>query len=428
MDAVYKWIDEHRALAVELERELCKRPAVSPDSGGEGELDKAEFLQNWLREHGITAQERYDAPCANAKGKCRPNLIAKIDGGAPSNSGSLWFIAHLDVVPPGEASLWHSDPWTLIIKGKDGTPLGTDYQKQYDALRGLRLVGRGTEDNQQGLCAACLAALALLAAGRKPKREVRLLFAADEECGSVYGIDYLLKNHPGLFTKADAALIPDSGAADGLEIEVAEKNMLWLRARTAGKQTHGSRPDLGANAHLAAADFALTLHNELSKTFNKRDPLFDPPYSTFEPTKREANVPNINTIPGDDILYFDMRILPCYTNAEVLQKTEEIQREIEKKYGVQIELSLAQTHESPATGVDAPLVLALSREIQAVYGGKARPVGIGGGTVAAFLRNVGIDAAVWSRLDDTAHQPDEYALLDNIISDAKVMAGLMLNF
>jgi succinyl-diaminopimelate desuccinylase len=37
-----------------------------------------------------------------------------------------------------------------------------------------------------------------------------------------------------------------------------------------------------------------------------------------------------------------------------------------------------------------------------------------------------MDAVVWSRLDDTAHQPNEYALLDNIIGDAKVMAALML--
>jgi succinyl-diaminopimelate desuccinylase len=29
-------------------------------------------------------------------------------------------------------------------------------------------------------------------------------------------------------------------------------------------------------------------------------------------------------------------------------------------------------------------------------------------------------------MDDTAHQPNEYALLDNILSDAKVMALLML--
>jgi succinyl-diaminopimelate desuccinylase len=53
-------------------------------------------------------------------------------------------------------------------------------------------------------------------------------------------------------------------------------------------------------------------------------------------------------------------------------------------------------------------------------------MGFGGGTVAAYLRNIGIDSAVWSRLSDSAHQPDEYALLENILGDAKVMALLAL--
>jgi succinyl-diaminopimelate desuccinylase len=46
--------------------------------------------------------------------------------------------------------------------------------------------------------------------------------------------------------------------------------------------------------------------------------------------------------------------------------------------------------------------------------------------VGAYLRNAGIDSVVWSRLDESAHQPNEYAVIDNIIGDAKVMALLML--
>ncbi|MDR0475817.1 MAG: M20/M25/M40 family metallo-hydrolase, partial [Treponema sp.] len=82
----------------------------------------------------------------------------------------------------------------------------------------------------------------------------------------------------------------------------------------------------------------------------------------------------------------------------------------------------AQAKESPATSADAPLVQLLSRAIGDVYGVKPRPVGIGGGTVAACLRSIGIDCAVWAKIHETAHQPDEYALLENILGDAKVMA------
>jgi succinyl-diaminopimelate desuccinylase len=46
--------------------------------------------------------------------------------------------------------------------------------------------------------------------------------------------------------------------------------------------------------------------------------------------------------------------------------------------------------------------------------------------VAAYLRRAGIDCAVWARLGDCAHQPNEYALVENILGDAKVMALLAL--
>ena len=41
-------------------------------------------------------------------------------------------------------------------------------------------------------------------------------------------------------------------------------------------------------------------------------PSSSPTARTLSPTKKEANVPNVNTIPGDDVFYVDMRILPCY--------------------------------------------------------------------------------------------------------------------
>lgn len=407
-DKIFSFLDNSAALAVELETELCKRPAISPESGGEGELDKCVFLEGWLRARGITELERCDAPDARAKGGVRPNLIATIPG--KDDSSRFWIMSHLDVVPPGEASLWKSDPWKLE-----------------SADNGKRLIGRGVEDNQQGLCASALAALSLVKQGITPSRTVKLLFVADEENGSVYGIDWLLKNKPGLFNRNDLVLIPDSGTNDGSAVEIAEKNLAWIKFVTRGLQAHGSRPDQGANAHLAGADLAVRLHYGLSEKFSARDPLFEPDYSTFQPTKKEANVPNINTIPGEDVLCFDMRILPCYPVTEVMKEVDRVKAEIEVKHGVTVSYSFVQRQESKATSRDALLVKLLSKSIEEVYRVKTKPVGIGGGTVGAFLRNIGIDSAVWSRLENTAHQPNEYALLDNIIGDAKVMALMMIS-
>ncbi len=401
---LFSYINNSSHSAVDLEIGLTSHPAVSPDSGGEGEIDKCIYLEKWLRGRGITALERHDAPDKRAKGGIRPNLIATIPG--KSDTKRLWIMSHLDVVPPGELSLWTSDPWKVVEK--EG-----------------KLIGRGVEDNQQGLVSSVIAALALIDQGITPPHTVKLLFAADEENGSAYGMDWLLKNRD-LFRQDDMVLIPDGGDPRGEGIEVAEKNLIWITFKTQGIQAHGSRPDLGANAHLAGAELAVRLHNELTSRFNEEDSLFEPPYSTFEPTKKEANVPNINTIPGDDSFSMDMRILPRYPAKTVLAEIDKIKAEVEGKHKVTITYKLDQCMESKPTSPDAPVVTILAKIVKEVYQVDSKPIGVGGGTVGAYLRNRGIDSVVWSRLDDTAHQPNEYTLIENILGDAKVMALFMM--
>ncbi len=41
--------------------------------------------------------------------------------------------------------------------------------------------------------------------------------------------------------------------------------------------------------------------------------------------------------------------------------------------------------------------------------------GIGGGTCAAFFRDINVPAVVWSTVDETAHQPNEYAKIENLL-------------
>lgn len=402
-DAVKKRIASSKAEIVELETLLTSHPALAPESGGDGELEKVIALEGWLKSQGFTQFQRFDAPDSRVSSGIRPNLVVTIPG--KDDSFAVWFMAHTDVVPVGELSLWHTDPWKVIEK--DG-----------------RLYGRGVEDNQQGLVASTVATLALLREGITPPHTVKLLFVADEEVGSTYGIKYLLKEH-NLFKKDDIILIPDGGDSQGATIEVAEKNLMWLQFTVKGKQTHGSRPDEGINATLAGYDLALRVHG-LETVFDKRDTLFDPPYSTFQPTKKEANVPNINTIPGEDVFCMDCRILPCYTLDQVRVELRRCVKEVEDKYGVKVEWTEPQTAESPATPVDAPVARRLAEAVKAVTGVDTRFIGIGGGTVGAELRVKGFNAVVWSKLDETAHQPNEYTIIDNLISDSQVMAYMML--
>ncbi len=386
---------------VALESLLTSIPAIAPEGGGDGESKKCDALQAWLRDKGFENIERFEAPDSRVSSGVRPSLVVTIPG--QDDSQRVWVMAHMDVVPVGDPKLWNTDPWTVIEK--DG-----------------RLYGRGVEDNQQGLCSAVFAALYFLQNKIVPAHTVKLLFAADEENGSTYGAIWLIHNTK-LFRKNDLILIPDGGDSQGRTIEIAEKNLLWLSVHVMGKQTHGSRPDSGANACLAACDLSLRLH-KLESIFDKRDPLFEPDYSTFQPTKREKNVDSINIIPGEDRFCMDCRILPCYSLQEVLDRVDRCCREVESEYGVKVEYTTPQRSESPATPVDAPVAQKLAASIKRVHGLEPKFIGIGGGTVGAEFRREGIDAVVWSTLDDQAHQPNEYCVIDNLIKDAQTLIDI----
>lgn len=392
------FLESQKEEIINLQKMLTSIPAIAPEGGGVGELEKCNALQAWLEKKGFKNIERYDAPDSRVPSGKRPNLVVTIPG--KSSDFNVWVIAHLDVVPPGDISLWDTDPWTVVEK--DG-----------------KIFGRGVEDNQQGLCSAIFATLYYLKSGIIPSRTVKLLFVADEENGSALGMIWLLKN-TSLFKKNDYVLIPDGGDSEGRTIEIAEKNLLWIQLHVIGKQTHGSRPDSGVNACLAACDLSLQLNN-LENVFNKKDDLFEPDHSTFQPTKRAKNVDSINIIPGEDTFCMDCRILPCYKLSEVIKEVETCCANIEKKYKVKIECSYPQKSESPATSPDSEVAKKLALSIEKVHGIKPSFIGIGGGTVGAELRREGIDSVVWSTLDDLAHQPNEYCVISNLIKDSLTM-------
>lgn len=405
LEKIKRRLDDSLPEMVRLQCDLTAIPALAPENGGDGESDKAAFLKKFLLSAGFSDVIDYPAPDSRVTSGNRPNLITVIPGN--NRERTVWILTHLDVVPPGNLDLWDHNPYEGYVK--DG-----------------KIFGRGTEDNQQDLVASLFAAKAFLDEGVRPENTVGLAFVSDEETGSNKGLKYLLETQRSLFRHTDLIVVPDSGSSDGSNVEVAEKSMLWVRFRTVGKQCHASRPELGRNAFLAASHLVVKL-SHLTDSFNFSDPLYEPPVSTFQPTRKDANVPNINTIPGDDVFYLDCRVLPRYPLSEVLDAMRKAADDVERTFDVRIEISpVEQVQAPPPTPTDAPVVKALERAIKDIYGVSAEPVGIGGGTVAAPFRQVGFPVAVWSRIDLTAHQPNEFCFIENMLGDAKVYAHLFL--
>jgi succinyl-diaminopimelate desuccinylase len=159
-------------------------------------------------------------------------------------------------VPAGDLSKWETDPFQAVVK--DG-----------------KIFGRGSEDNHQGTVSSILAAWAFLETGVMPAINIGLVFMADEETGSEYGLSYLLEHQSDLFKKDDLIIIPDAGEPDASMIEVAEKSILWIKFKTVGQQVHASTPDLGNNAFRAASNLVVKLE-DLHRIYGATDSVFLP--------------------------------------------------------------------------------------------------------------------------------------------------------
>lgn len=412
LQSISNTVESYRGEITKTLMELISIPAISPDYGFEGEYDKAERLVDIIRGWGFDRIDIFNAEDPRAKKGVRPNVIAYYYGES-REAPRIWVLSHLDVVPAGDLSQWTvTEPFKPVVRDD-------------------RIFGRGAEDNGQAIVSSIYALKALIDLGIRPRRTVILAFVSDEETGSRYGIRWLIEKHSELFKPVDQALVPDYGVPDGSCIEVAEKSILWVRARVRGRQTHGSTPHRGLNAHRVAVELIQRLDRLLHEKYSARDELFDPPESTFEPTTslNSAKAPNI--IPGDHEFTLDCRVLPTYKVDDVLSDIYRVAEEVKRMYrrdgypGIEIEVIQREDAPQP-TDPNSEIVQLLRRAIKVFRGIDARVIGIGGGTVAAAFRRIGVPAAVWSTIDDTAHEPNEYAKLSNIIEDAKIIAALSI--
>lgn len=405
LDKGLKFIERSRDDMVRFMVEMLKIKAVNPDGGGKGEYARALFVKKRLENLGFRVA-RHDVPDKRVPEGVRVNLTSVIEG--HDNGKTLWLAAHLDTVPEGARELWATDPYDPVIK--EG-----------------RIFARGSEDNGQAIASTFFTLKALKFLGLKPRINIGVAYVSYEESGSKFGVIRVLEKKD-LFRSADMVIVPDAGAPDGSDIEIAEKSILWLKITTKGRQVHGSTPEKGLNANRVAMQFALQLDQILHGKYAATNPLFDPPTSTFEPTKHESNVDNVNTVPGVDVQYFDCRVLPQYMLTEVMKDVESIRSKLEKETGARIEVTPIQREQNTRpTSVDSEIVKRLKSALKDLRGLDAKALGIGGGTVGLYFRRKGMDAVVWSTLDDMAHQPNEYCKIDNVVNDAKVFVHVILS-
>jgi acetylornithine deacetylase/succinyl-diaminopimelate desuccinylase-like protein len=212
--------------------DLIRIDTTNPgDHSGPGERVAAEYVAGLLSEVGVE-------PVILESHSKRASVVARIPG-EDSSRPALLIHGHLDVVP-ANASDWTRDPF--------GGEIADDC-----------VWGRGAVD-MKDMDAIMLAAVRKrLREGRKPARDIVLVFPADEEAGGKWGARFLVDNHADLFEGVTEAIGEVGGFSVSIgdqrlyTVQTAEKGLAWLRLLATGTAGHGSMIH-GDNAVTEIAD------------------------------------------------------------------------------------------------------------------------------------------------------------------------------
>jgi acetylornithine deacetylase/succinyl-diaminopimelate desuccinylase-like protein len=175
-------------------------------------------------------------PVLLAKDPDRPNLVARLKG--RGSAAPLLLYGHVDVVTTANQRWTHPPFEAEVVDGY--------------------VWGRGALDMKGGVAMMLAAFLRARAEGLVPAGDVVLAILSDEEAGGDYGAGYLVENHAEQFEGIRYALGEFGGASMYVAqrtfypIQIAEKQMCWMKAAVRGPGGHGSRPMRGgAMARLA---------------------------------------------------------------------------------------------------------------------------------------------------------------------------------
>ncbi|MFG1865270.1 M20/M25/M40 family metallo-hydrolase [Microbispora bryophytorum] len=359
------------------------------DNAGPGEREAAEYVAGKLSEVGLE-------PTILESDPGRANVVARVEGTDPSRD-ALVLHGHLDVVP-FDAADWTHHPLSGEIA--DGC-----------------VWGRGAVD-MKNMDAMILAVVRRrLSEGRRPPRDVVLVFTADEEAGGHYGAQWLAERHPEVFEGCTEAIGEVGGFSVTTEkgrlylIEAAEKGIAWMRLTAKGRAGHGSMlNDDNAVTELAEAVGRLGRHRWPVRLTPTVQAFFEEVFgtevkaedaeaavatlgplarmigatlrNTTNPTMLQAGY-KANVIPQVATAHVDGRFLPGYED-EFFQTVDEL-------LGPNVTRDFVYHDVAVETPFKGPLVKAMADAlIEEDPGSRAVPYTLSGGTDLKAFSRLGI--------------------------------------
>ncbi|USQ14739.1 succinyl-diaminopimelate desuccinylase [Legionella lytica] len=198
----------------ELLAELINFPSITPDDAG-----CQEFMIQFLQNAGFSCERMNNGPVSN--------FFALYGDSGPL----LVFAGHTDVVPIGDESKWHTDPFVLVDK---------------DSM----LYGRGVADMKGSLACMLLMAKRFVEAYPAFPGRLGFLITSGEE-GDDYdlGTPYVMEQLQKQGIHIDYCIVgePSSTAHVGDVLKIGRRGSLSAKICLHGKQGHVAYPHLAEN-------------------------------------------------------------------------------------------------------------------------------------------------------------------------------------
>ncbi len=395
--ALDAWIDAHFDEEVAFLQALVRVPTDTPPGDNAPHAERtAELLEGYglpVEKHAVADDE------VKAHGlESLTNLIVRRRYGDAGPTVAL--NAHGDVVPPGEG--WTRDPYGGEIEGG-------------------RLYGRASAVSKSDFATYTFALRALEAVARPSRGSIELHFTYDEEFGGELGPKWLLDH--GL-TRPDYLI----AAGFSYDVVTAHNGCLQLEVTVHGRQAHAAIPDTGVDALQATTAILVALYAENRRYCEVRSNVDGIVHPYLNVGRIEGGT-NTNVVPGKVVLKLDRRMIPEEDPARVEADVRAvIARAATAVDGVRVDvrrLLLAQAWKPD--DANAPLVAALQRHGEAVFGEPIRSVGTPLYTDVRLYAAAGVAAAIYGAgprtvLESHAKRADERLELDDLRRATKVVA------
>jgi len=365
--------------AVKIARELIRCQSITPEQGGA--LDVIERL---LSAAGFSCHRLQfsDSDTPDVE-----NLFARIGESKPH----LSFAGHVDVVPPGDETLWTHPPFSGEVSAG-------------------KLHGRGAADMKGGIACFVAAVLDYLSQNaHELSGSLSFIITADEEGPALNGTRKLLKWMSDRNITPDFCVLgePTNETTVGQMIKIGRRGSLNGTLTVRGKQGHVAYQELALNP----IPGLLSALNDLNSTE------LDNGTAHFSPSNLEITTVDVgnlveNIIPSKATAKFNIWFNDAHSSSSLSKLIHERVQNSLAGFTSDYELSFRISGESFLTK-PGPMTEIFSAAVTNQTGLKPEYSTSGGTSDARFIKDL-CPVIEFGLCNQTIHQIDEHVLLEDI--------------